>query len=193
MQSGKRKQKQPSSNCYNQELRDIIAWRINTERQRMFPNRGGLGKCARAFGTSDQQWSQYENGRRTPDDPRLEEIAAFFSVSLEHLKTPPEDWETLRNQWLSRIKPGRNSAARAHLSSPAIQDEQPAPESPAPSSSSSDSSQTTIPAVQLIQKIIEVENMHEQGELPTSIYKQTMETIDSLIAMVAKRNSRTTK
>lgn len=181
-------QKQPSPNCYNRELRDIIAWRIATERRRMFPDRGGLGKCARAFGTSDQQWSQYENGRRTPDDGRLGEIAAFFSVSLEHLKTAPENWESVRREWLGRIKPGRKEAAWIEpvSSAPAASQE----ERPEAEGHPDAVSPAGIPVVELIQKIIDFENMHERGEISASVYRQTKGAVDSLIGLALKRNSR---
>lgn len=190
MQRGSKKQKVYSSNCYNLELRDIIAWRIASERRRKFPDRGGLGKCARAFGTSDQQWSQYENGRRTPDDERLGEIAAFFGVSLEHLKTAPDSWETLRNEWQNRTKPGRREVARFAPPPSSDVSVSQGEQSARQGMDVSNSSQATIPIVDLIQKIIDVENMHEHGEIPTATYRKTMATIDSLIGLVAKKTSR---
>ena len=101
--------RQPNANGYDKELRDIIAWRITDCRMKKFPGHGGAKKCAEEFGFSVQQWSQYENGRRTPDDERLGDIAKLLNTTLELLKTEPDDWQEKRYQWKERIKPGRKS------------------------------------------------------------------------------------
>ena len=68
------------------ELRQIIAANIRAERMKKFPGRGGGKRCAEAFGVSPQQWSPWERGTRTPDEIRLQQLAGFFSVTVEHMR-----------------------------------------------------------------------------------------------------------
>ncbi len=64
-------------------LRETIARNIRECRVKKFPGRGGGKKCAESFGVSPQQWSPWESGKRTPDELRLEQIASFFSTTVE--------------------------------------------------------------------------------------------------------------
>ncbi len=64
-------------------LRETIAKNIRECRVKKFPGRGGGKKCAESFGVSPQQWSPWESGKRTPDELRLEQIASFFSTTVE--------------------------------------------------------------------------------------------------------------
>lgn len=64
-------------------LRETIARNIRDCRLRKYPGRGGGKKCAESFGVSPQQWSPWESGKRTPDELRLEQIAAFFGTTVE--------------------------------------------------------------------------------------------------------------
>lgn len=64
-------------------LRETIARNIRDCRLRKFPGRGGGKRCAESFGVSPQQWSPWESGKRTPDELRLEQIASFFSTTVE--------------------------------------------------------------------------------------------------------------
>lgn len=174
--------RQPNSNCYDKELRDIIAWRITDCRMKMFPGHGGAKKCAEEFGVSFQQWSQYENGRRTPDDERLGDIAKFFETCLELLKTAPDDWLEKRHQWKERIKPGRKSIKRAESeSSGETQATDASVITPPTSGGTGDSD--TVNAIDLIAKLIEVQKMHDRGEIPTPLYRKGMETVDSIISL----------
>ncbi len=68
------------------ELRQIIAANIRAERMKKFPGRGGGKRCAEAFGVSPQQWSPWERGMRTPDEFRLQQLADFFCVTVEHMR-----------------------------------------------------------------------------------------------------------
>ncbi|MCC8116532.1 MAG: helix-turn-helix domain-containing protein [Planctomycetes bacterium] len=69
------------------DLRAIIAHNIRVCRCERYPGRGGAKSCAEDFGVSPQQWSPWENGRRTPDELRLQQLAAFFNVTVEYLRT----------------------------------------------------------------------------------------------------------
>lgn len=177
--AGKR---QPNSNCYDKELRDVIAWRITDGRMQKFPGHGGAKKCAEEFGVSFQQWSQYENGRRTPDDERLDEIAKLFGSTLELLKTPPDDWLEKRRQWKDRIKPGRKN-----LKSNLAASEGDAGASPAAADAflrlAEGGDPASVSALDLIAKLIEVQKKHERGEIPTPLYRKGMETVDSIITL----------
>ncbi len=64
-------------------LRETIARNIRDCRMNKFPGRGGGKRCAESFGVSPQQWSPWESGKRTPDELRLEQIAHFFSTTVE--------------------------------------------------------------------------------------------------------------
>ncbi len=68
------------------ELKQTIARNIRECRKEKFPGRGGGKKCAAAFGVSPQQWSPWEKGKRTPDESRLQQMADFFGVTVEHLR-----------------------------------------------------------------------------------------------------------
>lgn|GEM_PF-5495210 len=51
-------------------------------------------ECAKALNVTHSQWSAWYNGKRTPLDTRLEDIAKFFDCAVEDLFAPPPDWET---------------------------------------------------------------------------------------------------
>ena len=69
-----------------QSLRAIIARNIRNCRMQKFPGRGGSQLCAKAFGVCPQQWSQWEQGRRTPNEQHMQEIADFFKTTVEDLR-----------------------------------------------------------------------------------------------------------
>ena len=82
-------------------LRITIASNIRECRLKKFPGRGGGKECAEAFGVSPQQWSPWERGMRTPDEKRRAQLAEFFGVSVEYLRsdhsspnTPPQPEST---------------------------------------------------------------------------------------------------
>lgn len=68
------------------DLRTNVATNIRNCRNRKYPQWGGAKRCAADFGVSPQQWSQWECGIHMPDEFRMIEIAAFFSVSTEYLR-----------------------------------------------------------------------------------------------------------
>lgn len=80
-----------------ENLRQIIASNIRTCRKEKFPGPGGAKKCAKAFGVMPQQWCPWERGKRTPDESRLAQIAAFFGKSVEYMRhdnqPSPPGWE----------------------------------------------------------------------------------------------------
>lgn len=69
------------------ELRQVIARNIKHCRLQRFSGRGGVKQCAEAFGVMPQQWSPWEKGRRTPDENRMQQIAHFFGVTVEYLRS----------------------------------------------------------------------------------------------------------
>ena len=97
-------------------LRETIARNIRECRLRKFPGRGGGKRCAESFGVSPQQWSPWESGKRTPDELRLEQIAAFFDSTVEWFRrdhrnnlpasTPAASGKTDREVLYSRILSG---------------------------------------------------------------------------------------
>ena len=68
-------------------FREIIALNIRNCRLNKFPGRGGGRKCAEAFGVSPQQWSFWECGIRTPDEMRFSQMADFFGMSVEWMRS----------------------------------------------------------------------------------------------------------
>lgn len=171
-------------NCYDRELRDIIAWRITDARNTRFPGRGGAKKCAAEFGVSDQQWSQYENARRTPDDEKLKSIASLLCVTIESLKTPPDDWPEKKRQWKNRVRPGRKNVKANEV---AIESGGDAGSEDANAYAMLGMAESGVPAsvnvIDLISKLIEVQKMHDRGEIPTPLYRKGMETVDSIITL----------
>ncbi len=74
-------------------LRETIARNIRECRLRKYPGRGGGKRCAESFGVSPQQWSPWESGKRTPDELRLEQIAAFFNTTVEWFRRDHRDYD----------------------------------------------------------------------------------------------------
>jgi transcriptional regulator with XRE-family HTH domain len=68
-----------------EELRQTIAENVRYWRNQKYPGKGGSKKCADAFGVSQQQWSPWERGTRTPGEIRLRQIATFFGTTVEWL------------------------------------------------------------------------------------------------------------
>lgn len=73
------------------DLRRNIAANIRNCRCDRYPNWGGAKLCAREFGVSPQQWSQWERGTHMPDEFRIMEIAQFFDVTTEYLRRDNSD------------------------------------------------------------------------------------------------------
>lgn len=55
-------------------------------REKRFPGKGGSKKCADALGITQQQWSQWELGKRMPSDGWLEKIAELFGTTAQWLR-----------------------------------------------------------------------------------------------------------
>lgn len=199
-------------NCYDPELRLLIAWRIRNERSKLFPGIGGAKKCAEKFGVSQQQWSLYESGRRTPDDERLSELADLFKVTLKHMKTPPANWPEIRKQLLLQ-KRTREQLKRDVMDDfesadgivPGAEDENEQEAAAAPENNDEpvvgggkdavDENEPSLPPLavtvgSLIDQIIAVDKMHDKGEIPTPVFNFAMESIsDDLLKLAARHNS----
>ena len=89
------------------EEKEIIAYNISEQRKLRYPGHGGGKKCAAAFGIPPQQWSPWESGSRTPDDNRLNQIAAFFEVTVADLRREPENWEKVFPSWMATKRKSR--------------------------------------------------------------------------------------
>lgn len=68
-------------------LKTTIASNIKAARIAKYPGRGGAKKVALELGVSQQQYSPWETGNRTPDELRLKSIAAYFGKSVEWFRT----------------------------------------------------------------------------------------------------------
>lgn len=79
------------------ELRQAIARNIRACRIRKFPGRGGATRCAEKLAVPLSQWSQWEKGVYTPNDPRMRQIAEFFDVTVDFLKHDPSFDDTGHN------------------------------------------------------------------------------------------------
>lgn len=193
----KRQTKVTSPAMPENELRDLIAWRIADERKKKYPEFGGAKQCAEDIGIVGQQWSQYENGGRKPKLDKLEKMAKFFGVPLEHFTTPPEDWESKRREWKNRIKPGR--LPRYHTENMAddrtvAQTDEPAEQADTAERDSAPEAQTTrFTTMGAIEKLIQLDRMHAQGEIPAPVHDQTMEAINRFLELaLAHRTPKTT-
>ncbi len=83
----------------------VIAWNMK-DKTASYPT---AGECAKKFGVPQPQWSAWINGRRSPEDERLEQIAKFCGCTVEDLKTEPPNWDeekTKMIEYLSRKKGG---------------------------------------------------------------------------------------
>lgn len=88
-----------------EELKAAIACNIKAERIRKFGSqRGTSKKCAEEFKVSQQQWSPWEKGMRTPDETRLKEIAIFFGVDVEYLRRSEEQHPISYDQWRNGVR-----------------------------------------------------------------------------------------
>lgn len=94
-------------------LRETIARNIRECRLRKYPGRGGGKRCAESFGVSPQQWSPWESGKRTPDELRLEQIAAFFETTVEWFRRDHRT-EALRETALIPSR-GGGEVIRSHV------------------------------------------------------------------------------
>ncbi|MDR1612899.1 MAG: helix-turn-helix domain-containing protein [Planctomycetota bacterium] len=109
------------------EEKEIIAYNISEQRKMRYPGHGGGKKCAAAFGIPPQQWSPWESGGRTPDDNRLNQIAAFFGVTVADLRREPENWEKVYPGWMATKRKPRKRGMEAEppaqpspIASPAV-------------------------------------------------------------------------
>jgi transcriptional regulator with XRE-family HTH domain len=201
----KKEEHSPIHNCYDPEMRLLIAWRIRDERVKLFPNMGGAKKCAAAFGVSQQQWSLYESGGRTPDDSKLAHIAKLFKVTLAHMKTPPGNWPEVRKRLL-RLKKSKELVKLDRL------EEIIEPDDEFEAGLETDNGQDTeqenngqayavvesVPFPQpsivtigaLIDQIIAVDKMHDKGQIPTPVFNFAMESISAdLLKLTAGHRS----
>jgi transcriptional regulator with XRE-family HTH domain len=74
-------------------------------------------ECAEKFGVPASQWSAWVNGKRTPEDDRLKDLAKFFNTTVEALKEAPPNWEEEKAKILkaqSRKKGGDIHAKAEH-------------------------------------------------------------------------------
>lgn len=71
----------------SKELRLIVGENIKYCQEKRFPGMGGGKECAEAFGVSQQQWSPWQLGKRLPKEKRLVEIAEFFGMTPEWMRT----------------------------------------------------------------------------------------------------------
>lgn len=201
----KREEPSPSHNCHDPEMRLLIAWRIRDERMKLFPKMGGAKKCAEAFGVSQQQWSLYENGGRTPDDGKLAQIAKLFKTTLQHMKTPPGNWQDVRKRLL-RLKQSKELVKLDRLEEFIESDDGESedgggnarrvdadPEAGSQKDVAENEALSQPLAVtigSLIEKIIAVDKMHDKGQIPTQVFNFAMESInDDLLKLAAKHRS----
>lgn len=68
---------------------NTIGSRIKKMRLNLFPDRGGLAKCAEKFGVHHQQWRDWEAGKQVPRDEYQIKLAAFFGIKLDELRGEP--------------------------------------------------------------------------------------------------------
>jgi len=166
------------------ELRKIIAWRIGDERRKKFPHFGGAKKCAEALEVSQSQLSHWEHGTRTPDDECLKKIAGAFGVTAKHLKTPPENWEGIfvESSRTRRTEQG-DSAPSGDEDKPDVIPARYAPHRAARDSVESaadtdDASDAAVSIKTIIVKILEANEMHGRGEIPTQLFEFAMESVN---------------
>lgn len=96
-------------------LRETIARNIRDCRMKKFPGRGGGKKCAESFGVSPQQWSPWESGKRTPDELRLEQIAAFFGATVEWFRRDHRDGMVGATTTSLLSSPEKRDVIRSHV------------------------------------------------------------------------------
>lgn len=70
------------------EQRKNLVENLRALRTSRYPGRGGSRKAANDFGVVPQQWSHWENGKRTPSNAYLKKIADFFGVTTDDLLRP---------------------------------------------------------------------------------------------------------
>lgn len=194
----KRHPKNKRSNSYDPELRGIIAWRITEGRNRVFPGRGGQGRCAREFGVSPQQWSQYESGHRTPEDQNLAEIAKHLKTTAKALMTPPENWDAVREERLAARSRGKKKTAetgrketevekaRSSLGIttsriPSANESHAAAHAEPQGSSDSGYGSHSSKTMESIQKIINIDLLRAKGKISEENLANTLKSVDILL------------
>jgi len=176
------------------ELRKIIAWRIGDERRKKFPNFGGAKRCAETLGVSQSQLSHWEHGTRTPDDECLKKIAGIFGVTAGHLKTPPENWERLSGE--SPRTNQRDAATGNNDGNPknpparnTPNGEAPGPNKTAVGAGGVSDSDATVSIKTIIVKILEADEMHGRGEIPTQLFEFAMESVNEHLTKLFNKRS----
>lgn len=173
------------------EQLSIIAWRIRDERQRCFPDFGSSKECAKAMGVSPSLLSLWEREKRFPDDEQMELIAKTFGVTVEHLKTAPKNWK--------KIKEERALPASLKQNTPNLDgdpDNVPKQDAPKPfpvaanSGDITDQLQQKSTAIRNIIRIVEVDKMHDRGEISSDLFHFSMETISEHLTKLFKSLSK---
>jgi len=185
-------------------FREIIGWQIGEARKKAYPITGSLTKCAKDYGVSPQQWSQYETGYRIPEDEKLALIAKHLKTTVQKLITPPDNWAVIREEWLTTRSKGRGrgrkkdaaklpepTAKQVRASMPATtkhgsQTDTPhntdlttgtEPQAPIAPRFGSHSSKTMA----CIQELINVDRLHSEGKISTANLDSTLKSVSILI------------
>lgn len=171
-----------NKNCRDRNLRLLIGWRIREQRELKFPGHGGGGRCAEAYKVTNQQWSSWETGLRTPDDDRLKQMADFFGAKPEIFKTEPENWAQLRAEFEAHQEQRKR---RRHPAPP-----EPVPtETPENSQGESLSGQPDTPEkksdtdtwLDVFSLLIDAKRKHDQGRIPDERYREGMKAVKTIV------------
>lgn len=73
------------TNSKRSRMKKIVGENIKSLRERKFPGHGGQKQCSEEFGVLPQQWSQWEAGKRLPNEKSMGKIAELFGVEMGYM------------------------------------------------------------------------------------------------------------
>lgn len=149
-----------------EDERLIIAFHI-----KQMTNQYNTGmECAEKFGVPASQWSAWTNGKRTPGDERLADIAKFFKVSVEDLKTAPPNWNEEKPKFIAEHYQKKGGTPFVH-----------APERDADVPAQNDEDDGTDDYIAIVTALAKVQAKYNKGQISTAKYESSMKSIREFI------------
>lgn len=130
-------------------------------------------ECAEKFGVPASQWSAWVNGRRTPENDRLADLAKFFDTTVEAMKEAPPDWEEEKAKILQAWarKKGGGAYAKAAETEPAAE----------PMPRTDDDDDGTDNYIAIVAALAKVQAKYNKGLIPADKYESSMKSIREFI------------
>jgi transcriptional regulator with XRE-family HTH domain len=130
-------------------------------------------ECAEKFGVTAPQWSAWLNGRRTPEDDRLVEIAKFLDTTVEAMKEPPPNWEEEKAKILQAWAKKKGGDANTKAETAELE------AGPTPRADNDDDG--TDDYIAIVAALAKVQAKYNKGLIPPDRYESKMKSIREFI------------